>query len=160
MNVPDKYGKSEDVVMGFDDMNGYTAKNNPYFGATVGRVANRIANGKFCLNSQKYELNLNNSNKIHLHGGFIGYDKMNWVPFVDGTTVVMTHISEDGWENYPGAVMNKVTYKLKHDNSFHVSFSATSSKPTPINLTNHSYFNLAGHVSFNIISYIEHILYK
>lgn len=70
----------------------------------------------------------------------------------------MTHISEDGWENYPGAVMNKVTYKLKHDNSFHVSYSAISSKPTPINLTNHSYFNLAGHVSL-LVSYIIRDLY-
>ena len=99
------------------------------------------------MNGKEYWLNLNAAGGVHLHGGNIGFDKFNWSAFRDGSKVIMTHVNPDGFENYPGAVLATVTFELKEDNTFSVLFNAVTSKPTPINLTNHAYFNLAGHVS-------------
>lgn len=134
------------MVLGFDDMDGYLQANNPYFGATVGRVANRIANGEFGLNGKTYQLARNWNGLHHLHGGLIGFDKLNWTTHVEGTTVKMTLLSVDGSEFYPGDLLVTCSFRLESDNTFHMNFTGTTSKPTPINLTNHSYFNLAGHV--------------
>lgn len=111
----------------------------------MGRVANRIANGEFELNGQKNVLAKNFLRKHSLHGGIIGFDKFNWESHVDGTTVYLTHVSPDGFEGYPGNVLITAECKLSDDNSFSMILRAVTSKPTAINLSNHSYFNLAGH---------------
>uniref|UniRef100_A0A182PLE7 Aldose 1-epimerase n=1 Tax=Anopheles epiroticus TaxID=199890 RepID=A0A182PLE7_9DIPT len=147
MKVPDRNGRIDDVVLGFDDIPGYQTANNPYFGATIGRIANRVGGGKFTLNEEEFQVTKNFANRHQLHGGKIGFDKYNWEAFVDGTVVTLTHTSPDGDEGYPGAVMVSVRYELKADNRFEAVFKAVSTKPTPINLTNHSYFNLAGHAT-------------
>lgn len=126
---------------------GYQSKTNPYFGATVGRVCNRIGNGRFDLNGKHIEVDRNFNGTHQLHGGTIGFDKFNWNAHRVGTKVIMTHVNPDGFQGYPGDVLAQVTYELHSDGSFSGKYTATTSKPTPINLTNHSYFNLAGHVS-------------
>lgn len=124
---------------------GYRSKTNPYFGAAIGRVCNRVGNGKFDLNGQHYEVDKNFNGVHQLHGGTIGFDKFNWQAYQSESKVVMSHVNPDGFQGYPGTVLVQVTYELFPDNTFSGKFTATVSKPTPINLTNHSYFNLAGH---------------
>lgn len=111
----------------------------------MGRVANRIANGEFDLNGQKHLLAKNFLGKHSLHGGLIGFDKFNWDSYIDETTVYLTHVSPDGYEGYPGTVLVTAECRLSDDDSFVMHLTAVSSKPTIINLSNHSYFNLAGH---------------
>jgi len=146
IKIPDRNGAFEDIALGFDDMNGYLNSTNPYFGATIGRVCNRIGKAKFTLNGKQYTLAKNNGENM-LHGGFIGFDKFNWTALINDNKVIMSHVSEDGYEGFPGTVVTSVTFQLTDDNEFKISFTATTSKPTPVNLTNHSYFNLAGHGS-------------
>ncbi|XP_055616929.1 galactose mutarotase [Toxorhynchites rutilus septentrionalis] len=145
IKVPGMDGTIADVVLGFDHIPGYQMANNPYFGATVGRVANRIGGAKFTLEGVEYQVTANMADRHQLHGGKIGFDKFNWIPHVEGTVVTLSHTNMDEHEGYPGTVLASVTYELKKDNRFVCKFRATASKPTPINLTNHSYFNLAGH---------------
>lgn len=147
IKVPDRTGIVEDVVLGFDDIAGYQKSNNPYFGALVGRVANRIARGEFNLGENVYNVAKNWNNKHHLHGGIVGFDKFNFHHHVEGNVLYLSHLSPDGYEGYPGDVLTTVKCELRNDNSIVMEYQATSTKPTPINLTNHSYFNLAGHVS-------------
>lgn len=144
IKVPDKNGTVKDIVMGFNDMKGYLNPLNPYFGATVGRVANRIGHAKITIDDVTYNVAAN-LGEHQLHGGFKGFDKVNWEHFVDGTKVVLSYRSADGEEGFPGDVITNVTYELTNDNRFLVDFKATTTKPTFVNLTNHSYFNLAGH---------------
>ncbi|XP_013379096.1 aldose 1-epimerase [Lingula anatina] len=146
--APDKDGKLDDVCLGFDNMEGYEAK-HPYFGALVGRVANRIAGGKFTLDGKTYELAVNNGPN-HLHGGLKGFDKAVWTTNVEGTKLHLTHTSPDGDEGYPGEMTVHVTYELTSENELILDYSATSTKATPINLTNHAYFNLAGQGTANV----------
>lgn len=155
IKVPDRDGNLSDVVLGFDDMKGYQQKGNPYFGALVGRVANRIAHGEFKVGDKQYNIEKNWNNIHSLHGGIVGFDKFPWDSFVDASTktVHLSHLSPDGYEGYPGAVLTTLSCSLADDNSFRILMKATSTKATPINLTNHSYFNLAGHVSYFIINY-------
>lgn len=128
---------------------GYLRADNPYFGAAVGRVANRIGGGKFNLNGKTYQVAKNHNNTHHLHGGFLGIDKYNWNFCVNHheKKVVFSLLLLDGDEGYPGDVIISTTACLNDDNHFELKFNAWSTKPTPVNLTNHSYFNLAGHVS-------------
>lgn len=147
IKVPDRSGNVADVVLGFDDIAGYRKSNNPYFGALVGRVANRIARGEFTLNEKVYHVAKNWNNKHHLHGGIVGFDKFNFNHHVEGNVLFLSHLNPDGYEGYPGDVLTTVKCELRSDNSIAMEYTATSTKPTPINLTNHSYFNLAGHVS-------------
>jgi aldose 1-epimerase len=146
LRVPDRNAQSDDVVLGFDTLDGYLAP-EPYFGAVVGRYGNRIAKGQFTLDGTTYRLATNNGPN-HLHGGIKGFDKVVWEaePFDrDGRSgVVFTHASPAGDEGYPGALDARVTYTLTQDNELIVDYSATTDKATPINLTQHSYFNLAG----------------
>ena len=146
LRVPDRNGRSDDVVLGFDAIDGYLAV-EPYFGAIVGRYGNRIAKGQFTLDGKTYQLATNNGPN-HLHGGVKGFDKVVWEaePFDrDGRSgIVFTHVSADGDEGYPGTLSARVTYTLTPANELTVEYSATSDKATPINLTQHSYFNLAG----------------
>lgn len=146
--VPDKNGEVADVVFGFDDVAGYESPDNGYFGTTTGRVANRIAKGKFKLEGQEYTLATNNGPNA-LHGGEKrSLDKVVWkgVPFqsADGEGVVFTYTSPDGEEGYPGSLAMKVTYTLNDKNELRIDYEATTDKATPVNLTNHAYFNLAG----------------
>lgn len=144
--VPDRTGRMGDVVLGFDNLDAYL-KGDPYFGAIVGRVANRVAKGKFTLNGKEYTLAVNNGPNS-LHGGLKGFDKVVWkatpVRSGDGQAVKFTYHSPDGEEGYPGNVDVTVTYTLTNKNSLRIDYTATTDKDTPINLTNHSYFNLSG----------------
>jgi len=152
--APDSKGAPADVVLGFDNLDGYLA-GHPYFGATTGRYANRIAKGKFTLEGKEYTLATNNAPN-HLHGGNIGLDKRVWkaavVPGQD-PSVRFTYRSPDGEEGYPGNLDIEVTYTLTRDNGIQIDYAATTDKPTPVNLTNHSYFNLAGAGSGDILGH-------
>ncbi len=146
LRVKDRDGNLGDVVLGFDNLGQYETE-NPFFGCIAGRVANRIAGGKFTLDGQTYELAVNNGPN-HLHGGLKGFDKVVWnaeeVQRDEGAAVRLTYFSKDGEEGYPGNLSVAVTYVLTHDNALRIEYEATTDKATPINLTNHSYFNLAG----------------
>ncbi len=146
MHVPDRNGKLGDVVLGFDRLEPYLTK-SPYFGAALGRVGNRIAKGKYTLDGKTYTLAVNNGPN-HLHGGLKGFDKVVWhaepVSGPDGAAVVFQYTSADGEEGYPGTVNVTMTYTLTNKNELRFDYRATTDKDTPINLTNHSYWNLAG----------------
>ncbi|XP_051167406.1 galactose mutarotase isoform X2 [Leptopilina boulardi] len=144
IRTPDKYNQLADIVLGYDNLEGYLRSDNPYFGATVGRVANRIGKASFTLDGVKYNLAKNRGENT-LHGGFRGWNSKIWEAFASNDSVVMTLLSEDGDEGFPGAVIASVTFKLNHDGQFNIEMKAFTTKSTPINLTNHSYFNLAGH---------------
>ena len=145
--VPDRHGKPGNIVLGFDKLEEYT-KGHPFFGAIAGRVANRIAKGKFTLDGQDYTLAVNNGPN-HLHGGLVGFDKKVWksralTSDAHSVGVELTYTSPDGEEGYPGKLTVKVTYTLTGDNELRIDYEAVTDKATPVNLTNHSYFNLAG----------------
>jgi len=146
VKVPDRQGKLADVVLGFDALKGYLAK-HPYFGAIVGRYGNRIANGKFTLDGKQYTL-AQNDGQQHLHGGVRGFDKAVWnVLSVSSTkepSLVLQYVSKDGEEGYPGNLTVTVTYTLTDANELKIDYLATTDKPTVLNPTNHTYFNLAG----------------
>lgn len=140
----DKQGIEADVVLGFENIEGYLAQNNPYFGATIGRVANRIAKGHFILDGVEYNLTKSND-EYSLHGGLKGWNAYVWNAEIQKNTVVMSLLSEDGDEGYPGAVIATAKFSLTNHGELIIEVKATATKATPINLTNHSYFNLAGH---------------
>jgi aldose 1-epimerase len=142
IRVPDRNGKLDDVVLGYDTLDPYV-RNPSYFGAIVGRYANRIANGKFTLDGKEYTLATNNRPN-HLHGGTKGFDKQVWDARVTGATVSFTYRSVDGEEGYPGTVNTTVSYTLTDKNELIVEYRATTDKATPFNLSQHSYFNLTG----------------
>ncbi len=144
--VPDRHGNFGDVVLGYDTLDEYV-KANPYFGCLVGRYANRIAKGRFMLSGKEYQLATNNGPN-HLHGGVVGFDKVVWQakPLVTphGPTLELQYVSKDGEEGYPGTLGVKVVYLLSDDNTLRLDFTAQTNKKTIVNLTAHSYFNLAG----------------
>jgi len=146
LHVPDRNGKTADVVLGYDDLNSYRA-NYSYFGATLGRVANRIAKGKFTLDGKTYTLAINNPPN-HLHGGIHGFDKKVWqaepTTGNDSVSLRLTYTSPDGEEGYPGNLKSTVTYTLNDKNELRMDYEATTDKATPVNLSNHTYWNLAG----------------
>jgi aldose 1-epimerase len=146
LHVPDKSGQMGDVVLGFDNLDSYL-KDNPYFGAIVGRVANRIAKGKFTLDGKDYTLAVNNGPNS-LHGGIKGFDKVIWaaepVESKEGPAMKLSYLSPDGEEGYPGNLHVSVVYTLTNKNGLRIEYTATTDKDTPVNLSNHSYFNLAG----------------
>lgn len=146
LHVPDRTGALGDVVLGFPRLAQYEG-DHPYFGATIGRVGNRIAKGTFTLNGKTYKLATNNGPN-HLHGGVKGFDKRVWraqvVPVAEGAAVRFTYTSPDGEEGYPGTLTASVTYTLTDKNELRLDYVANTDQPTPVNLTHHSYFNLAG----------------
>lgn len=151
-HVPDRTGKLADVVLGFDALDGYV-KGNPYFGAIVGRVANRIANAKFELEGKTYALAANNA-PHHLHGGNKGWDKVVWeaepVDATNGAALKLTYVSPDGEEGYPGKVTATTVYTLGDDNSLKIEMSATTDQTTLVNMAHHTYWNLAGHAAGSV----------
>ena len=156
LQVPDKSGHVADVVLGFDTAKGYLSDPPPpYFGAIIGRYGNRIANGTFTLDGHTYTLPKNNGPNS-LHGGDRGFDKRIWKAearqTAAGASVVFSRLSPDGEEGYPGNLQVRVTYTLTDDNDLIVDYHATTDKATPVNLTQHSYFNLAGEGSGDILS--------
>ncbi len=146
LHVPDRAGRLDDIVLGFDNLPQYVHE-SPCFGSVCGRVANRIARGRFVLDGQTYSLGLNDP-PHSLHGGFKGYDKVVWnargVERAEGPAVVFVLGSPDGDGGYPGTLAVRMTYTLTNANELRFDYEATTDRATPVNLTNHSYFNLAG----------------
>lgn len=153
--APDKTGQYENVVLGYDSLSQYIAA-NPYFGAIIGRYGNRIAEGKFDLDGNTYQLETNDGPN-HLHGGVKGFDKVVWSAresTTDSTaSLELTYVSADGEGGYPGKLTSVVTYTLTADNSLEVDYEATTDKTTIVNLTQHSYFNLSGDFSKTILDH-------
>ncbi|MGO3058689.1 aldose epimerase family protein [Halomonas sp. AOP43-A1-21] len=160
LKTPDLEGNVDDIVLGFDSLDEYLSdeyrKANPYFGAIIGRYGNRIADGQFTLEGETYSLATNDGDN-HLHGGQQGFDRVIWEaePFKndEGTGLVLRYISEDGEEGYPGRLETQVTYTLTDDDTLIVDYMAETDKATPINLTQHSYFNLKGEGNDSILDH-------
>ena len=159
LHVPDKNGNAEDVILGWDDVAGYESEGNQYFGCTTGRVCNRIAKGKFTLDGKEYTLAINNEPN-HLHGGVErSLDKVVWkatpVSNDRGQGVRFVYTSKDGEEGYPGKLKVTVNYFVPKDaNRLSISYKATTDAATPVNLTNHAYFNLAGAGSETVLDHV------
>jgi aldose 1-epimerase len=149
LHVPDATGRLSDIVLGFDELAPYLTK-SPYFGATAGRVGNRIRDGKFALLGEHYAL-ATNDGPHHLHGGTKGWDKVVWdaetFESADGPSIRFSYVSKDGEEGYPGTVTAHSTYTLTNQNEFRVEMSATTDATTLVNMLHHSYWNLGGHAS-------------
>ena len=159
LHIPDRHGKMGDVVLGFDNLEGYLGQ-HPYFGGTIGRYANRIAKGTFTLDGKEYHLALNNGPNS-LHGGQIGFNRRVWkaeeLKDKDAASVRFSYLSKDGEENYPGNLHVSVTYTLTNTNELKLQYAAETDKDTVLNLTNHSYFNLSGTDTGTILKYLLYI---
>ena len=142
IKTPDRDGQLDDVVLGHDSLEGYLHRSR-YFGALIGRFANRIGRGRFALNDTEYQLAINNGQN-HLHGGVKGFDKVVWDAQEIDEGVQLTYLSHDGEESYPGNLKATVTYRVNNANELRIDYDATTDRDTIVNLTNHSYFNLAG----------------
>ena len=156
LRVPDKKGNLDDIALGFDDLKGYLA-NTPYFGAIIGRYGNRIAKGKFTLDGKEYTLARNNGPNS-IHGGLKGFNQVAWQaePFQSpvGVGIILSYTSKDGEEGYPGNLKTKVTYTLTGKNEWIIDYEAVTDKATPVNLTEHTYFNLAGEGKGDVLGHI------
>ncbi len=158
--APDRYGQLADVVLGFDRCEDYAAQ-SAFFGCIVGRVGNRIAGGQFTLDGRTFQLAINNAPggfPCHLHGGNLGFDKKLWLTSAHATpagpSLICRYLSADGEEGYPGNLSVTVTYTLTAANTLRIHYMATSDQPTPVNLTNHTFFNLAGEGSGDICNHV------
>jgi aldose 1-epimerase len=155
LHVPDRDGNLGDIVSGYDTLDEYI-KDSPYFGALIGRCGNRIGRGKFTLNGVEYTLATNNGPN-HLHGGIKGFDKVVWdaeqMETDEGPALKLTYLSKDGEESYPGNLNCTVIYTLTNKDELKISYEAETDKDTVVNLTHHSYFNLAGHDSGDILGH-------
>ncbi len=156
LKVPDRNGNLGDVVLGYDSLASYV-KATPYFGCLIGRYGNRIAGGKFSLEGTEYTL-ATNDGPNHLHGGIKGFDKVVWTvregESVPGKSLVLTYLSKDGEEGYPGNLDVRVVYSLNDSNEIRVTYQAKTDRPTVVNLTQHSYFNLAGPGDGTILNHV------
>ena len=156
VEAPDRQGRMENLVLCFDSLDGYLQR-HPYFGSTVGRFCNRIAGGKFTLEGKEYTL-ATNDGVNHLHGGLDAFDKAIWraeeIRSGESVGVRFTYLSEDGEEGYPGNLSVEALYSLSNDNTLTMAFTASTDKATPVNLTNHSYWNLAGEGKGNILDHL------
>ena len=155
LEVPDRNGKVEDIILGYDSLSSYM-NGSSYFGGIVGRFGNRINKGKFTLDGKEYQLAINSGGN-HLHGGDKGFNKRVWeAKEINDNTLEFTYISPDGEENYPGKLTITVTYILTDNNELKIDYKATTDKPTILNPTNHCYFNLTGNPGENTI--LDHVL--
>ena len=152
LKVPDRAGTLDDVVLGYDTAMDYVRNNSPHFGAVVGRYANRIAKARFTLDGQTFTLATNNGPN-HLHGGLKGFDSVVWRGEASPNGVVFTYVSADGEEGYPGRLQVRVTYTLTDRDELAVDYQATTDKPTIINLSQHTYFNLAGQAARDVLDH-------
>jgi aldose 1-epimerase len=159
--APDRHGQTADVVLGFDTVEGYARPTGPFFGATIGRVGNRIAGGQFTLEGKTYRLVTNNTPgglPCHLHGGTVGFDKVLWKADAptSGTdsALRLTYRSAEGEEGYPGNLDAAVTFTVTADNALRIDYVATTDQTTLVNLTNHSYFNLAGEGNRSVLGHV------
>ena len=154
--TPDRNGKPGDIALGFNDLSDFQTK-SPYFGSTVGRFANRIAKGHFTLDGKKYTLFLNNGPNT-LHGGKVGFDKKVWssepVEHRKSAGLVLRYVSKDGEEGYPGTLTVRVVYTLADDDTLRIDYTASTTKDTIVNLTNHTYFNLAGEGNGTVLDHV------
>jgi aldose 1-epimerase len=154
--MPDRHGRHGNVVLGFDSLKPYLSK-HPYLGATIGRVANRIAHAAFTLDGTTYQLPANDGPHT-LHGGAVGFDRAVWqsqqIDSPDGPAVKFSHLSPDQDQGFPGNLSVQLVYTLTNDNQLKLDYTATTDQPTPINLTNHTYFNLAGPASGTIFDHM------
>lgn len=159
LRTPDKDGNLKNITLGFDNLEQYEAE-NPFFGALVGRYGNRIAKGKFSIREEEYTLAQNNGENS-LHGGLKGFDKKVWKAETsedeNSVSLILTYLSEDMEEGFPGNLTTKVTYTLSDDNSLEVLYEATTDKVTVVNLTQHAYFNLSGDFSSSILDHVVEI---
>ncbi len=156
IDVPDRSGKAANVVLGYRNLDGYVKEAGTYFGAIIGRYGNRIAKGHFTLDGKQYTLAINNDPNA-LHGGLKGFDKAVWTAASASATggpavLRLTHVSPDGDQGYPGTLKLQVTYTLGDDNALGIAYQATTDKDTVLNLTNHTYFNLAGEASGDVMN--------
>jgi aldose 1-epimerase len=151
--APDRDGRMADVVLGFDSLEQYETENAPHFGAICGRCANRIAGGRFTLDGVDYQL-ARNAGPNALHGGLKGFDKVVWQADTSANEVVLRYTSGDGEEGYPGNLDCQVSYALTDENELVIRYLATTDKPTVVNLTNHSYFNLSGGASADVRNHV------
>ncbi len=156
LRTPDRAGHVKNIILGFDTLDPYLA-GVPYFGATVGRYANRIANGRFTVDGTSYQLPRNNG-RNSLHGGSRGFDKRIWqaqpIESPQGPVLKLTYVSAAGEEGYPGELTAHVIYRLNHDDSLAIEYQATATAPTPVNLANHAYFNLTGDPKRTILDHV------
>jgi len=153
--APDRKGKFQDVVLGYENLEKYL-ESSPYFGALIGRYGNRIAKGKFAIDGIEYTLTANEGEN-HIHGGQKGFDKVVWktqaIATFSGPSLILTYLSKDGEEGYPGNLKTRVIYTLTNDNELKISYEAQTDKTTVVNLTHHGYYNLAGHKSGDILGH-------
>jgi aldose 1-epimerase len=153
LETPDRDGRLANVVLGLDSVSGYLHR-SPHFGAIAGRYANRIANGRFSIDGVEHHLQVNAGAHI-LHGGARGFDKAVWqASSPDGATLVLRHVSPDGDQGFPGTLAVEVRYRLGAENDLRIDYSATTDRPTVVNLTNHSYFNLSGEGAGDALDHI------
>jgi len=156
LKVPDRTGRVDDVILGYDNLSGYLSGKNQYLGATVGRYANRIAKGRFALNGKAYQVPTNDGPNS-LHGGKKGFDKRLWPveqsAALDGQEIKLRNFSKDGEEGFPGNLEVGVSFRLTDQNELRIEYLATTDKDTVLNLTNHAYFNLAGEGSGDILQH-------
>ncbi|MGJ5817999.1 aldose epimerase family protein [Paludibaculum fermentans] len=159
LKTPDARGRLADIALGFDSLKGYEGP-NPYFGAIVGRYGNRIAKGKFSLDGKEYTLARNNGENS-LHGGLVGFDRVIWSGKTEESNgvqkAILTYTSKDGEEGYPGTLKVSVTYSLSNNDDIQIDYLATTDKATVLNITNHTYFNLAGQGNGDILSQVMQI---
>jgi aldose 1-epimerase len=153
IRVPDRYGRLANVTLGFDNLAAYEEKNAPYFGAIIGRYGNRIGNGKFSIKGNDYSLAQNDGSNT-LHGGLKGYDKVLWNAEEEGQSLVLSRLSPDGEEGFPGNLELRVTYTLTDANELRIDYHARTDATTIVNLTNHAYFNLLGEGSGSVDGHI------
>jgi aldose 1-epimerase len=152
LTAPDRKGQFTDIVLGYDSLSSYI-RSNPYFGALIGRYGNRIGAGRFTLNGVEYKL-ATNDGANHLHGGVKGFDKVVWkVDSANDRALVLSYVSKDGEEGYPGTLYARVTYTLTDSNEVRIDYQATTDLATVVNLTHHSYFNLAGDGKGDILNH-------